>query len=183
MLQGAACFTEYGVHPIYLTEWFLGKIARVTAFTGTTIPGLTTEDVAIATLESQDNSYGVIDVNLNGPFPLWDDHLEFVGTKGLIIANGAETQPLRGPPLMQYKDDGIWRAFRDKTSYGSYFPERSNEIEWDWNRCFLYEIQEFVSSVLEDRRPLISSTEGRSSIQVLQRVASSARTGKAVSTA
>jgi predicted dehydrogenase len=56
-----------------------------------------------------------------------------------------------------------------------------NEIEWNWLNCFVYEIREWVTSVLEQRLPKISAEEGRSSIQVLQACYESARTQKAVS--
>jgi UDP-N-acetyl-2-amino-2-deoxyglucuronate dehydrogenase len=102
-ISGGGVLTEYGVHPIYLTQWFLGKIDRVFAFTGGTREGLKVEETAIAVLESKDGKFGIIDLNLNGPHPLWDDHLEFVGTKGYILANGVEKQILRGPPCFTIK--------------------------------------------------------------------------------
>jgi predicted dehydrogenase len=179
-VSGGGVLTEYGVHPIYLTEWFLGKIARVTAFAGMTREGLKVEDVAVAVLESKNGAYGMIDVNLNGPHPLWDDHLEFVGTKGLIVANGAETQILRGPPIMHYKDDGLWTAYREKEHYGPDAPDRPDEVEWKWTNSFVYEIREFASSVLEGREPRTTGSQGRSSVAILQACYESARSGRAV---
>ncbi len=179
-VSGGGVLTEYGVHPIYLTQWFLGQIDRVFAFVGGTREGLKVEEIAIAVLESKDGTFGIIDLNLNGPHPLWDDHLEFIGTKGFILANGVETQILRGPPLLHYKDDGIWNVYREKTYYGPKAPEWPNEIEWKWTNCFVYEISEWISSLLENRLPKITGEDGRSSIQVLQACYESARAGKAV---
>jgi UDP-N-acetyl-2-amino-2-deoxyglucuronate dehydrogenase len=179
-IAGGGVLTEYGVHPIYLTEWFLGKIGRVTAFTGMTKEELGTEDIAVAVLESKNGAFGVIDVNLNGPRPLWDDHLELVGTNGLLIANGAETQILRAPTIMHYKDDGLWTAYREKTRYGPNAPNRPNEVEWKWTNSFVYEIREFAASVLEGREPHITGAEGRSAVAILQGCYESARSGKAI---
>lgn len=179
-IAGGGVLTEYGTHPIYLTQWFLGKIDRVFAFTGGIRDALKVEETAIAVLESKDGKFGIIDLNLNGPFPLWDDHLEFIGTKGYIVANGVERQILRGPPLLHYKDDGIWNAYREQTFFDLYPMNFPNEIEWNWLNCFMYEIQEWASSVLEKRPPRITAEEGRSSIQVLQACYESSRTQKAV---
>ena len=180
VIAGGGVLTEYGVHPIYLTDWFIGPISRVTAFTGTSDKELKTEDSAAALLKAANGAFGVVDVNLGGPFPLWDDHLEFVGSKGLILLNGIETQVMRGPPLLHYKEDGVWDVYREKTFYGPDAPTLPNEIEWKYTNSFVYEIREFVSSVLEERTPLTTGDEGRRSIQILQACYESARSGRSV---
>lgn len=180
---GGGLLIEGAVHPLYLSEWFLGKVNRVTALTGKTPhTSMPTEDVAMIVLEGANNAFGTIDANLNGPFPLWDDHLEIVGTKGMIIANGAEQQIIRGPPIWHFKD-GIWQAYREKT-FGDEFPfEVANEIEWAWPKCFQYAVREFISSILEDRQPASTGRDGRRAIQLVHACYESAKTGKAVSTA
>jgi UDP-N-acetyl-2-amino-2-deoxyglucuronate dehydrogenase len=180
-ISGGGVLSEYGVHPIYLTLWFLGDIERVFAFTGGIRDELKVEETAIAVLESKDGKFGVIDLNLNGPHPLWDDHLEFVGTKGYIVANGIEKQILRGPPLLHYRDNGIWNMYREKTYHDLDPMDYPNEIEWNWLNCFVYEIREWVSSILEKRQPKISAEDGKNSVKVLQSCYESARTQKAVS--
>jgi UDP-N-acetylglucosamine 3-dehydrogenase len=179
-IAGGGVLTEYGVHPIYLTDWFIGPIARAYTFTGTSSKELKTEDVAVAVLEARNGAYGVIDVNLDGPFPLWDDHLEFVGSKGLIVLNGIEMQILRGPAIMHYKDDSMWQMYRERTYSNPEVPSLSNEVEWKYTSAFVYEIREFASAILEGRAPLTTGEDGRRSIQILQACYESARTGKAV---
>ena len=122
-VTGGGLLIEGMVHPIYLTEWFLGKIRRVSTMTGKTESDIASEDIALTILESNQGGYGVIDGNLNGPFPIWDDHLELVGSKGMILANGAEQQVIRGPPIWHFKE-GIWNAYREKT-FGDVSPWNS----------------------------------------------------------
>ncbi len=179
---GGGLLIEGAVHPLYLTEWFLGKIKRVSAITGKTPhTSMPTEDVAMIVLESTNDSYGVIDANLNGPFPLWDDHLELVGTKGMIIANGAEQQIIRGPPIWHFKD-GMWSAYREKT-FGDEFPiEIPNEVEWTWPKCFTYAVGEFISSILDGRQPATTGRDGRRAIELVQACYESAKTGRTVAT-
>lgn len=180
---GGGLLIEGAVHPLYLSEWFLGKVTQVSAFAGktshTTMP---TEDIAMIILKGASEAYGIIDANLNGPFPLWDDHLEIVGTKGMVIANGAEQQIIRGPPIWHFKD-GFWKAYREKT-FGDEFPiEIPNEIEWKWSKCFVYATAEFISSIIEDRQPLTTGKDGRRAIQLVHACYESAKTGKVVQTA
>ncbi len=174
---GGGLVIEGVVHPIYLTEWFLGPIKKVSAVMGKTEEDVTAEDIALISLESSKGAFGVIDANLGGPFPLWDDHLELVGTAGMIIANGAEQQIIRGPPIW-YFNDGIWRAYREKT-FGDEMPfELPNEVEWAWPKCFAYSVNEFVSSVMEDRKPEVTGEDGRRAIQLVQACYESAKTGR-----
>ncbi len=174
---GGGLVIEGAVHPVYLTEWFLGSIKRVSAVMGKTDSEVTAEDIALISLESSQGAFGIVDANLGGPFPLWDDHLELVGTEGMILANGAEQQIIRGPPIWHFKG-GIWQAYREKT-FGDEFPfELPNEIEWAWPKCFGYAVKEFLSSIEEDRKPEVTGEDGRRAIQIVQAAYESARTGR-----
>jgi predicted dehydrogenase len=178
-IAGGGLLIEGVVHPIYLTEWFLGKIRKVAAFTGKTESDSTIEDIVMIALESENGSFGVIDANLGGPFPLWDDHLELVGTEGMLIANGAEQQIIRGPPIWHFKE-GIWRAYREKT-FGDEFPiDLPNEIEWTWPKCFVYAVGEFLASIAEDRQPRTTGRDGRRAIEIVHACYDSAKRGVAV---
>lgn len=148
--------------------------------TGKTDPEIATEGIALTTLESDNGSYGVIDGNLSSPFPLWDDRLELVGTTGMIIANGAEQQIIRGPPIWHFKD-GVWNAYREKT-FGDEFPmELPNEVEWKWPKCFVYAVGEFISSIIEERQPSVTGLDGRRAIEIVRTCYESAQSGHTVS--
>jgi predicted dehydrogenase len=179
---GGGLLIEGAVHPLYLSEWFLGQVTQVSAITGktpyTTMP---TEDVAMIILRGATDAYGIIDANLNGPFPLWDDHLEIVGTKGMVIANGAEQQIIRGPPIWHYRD-GSWEAYREKTFGDEFAIEIPNEIEWSWRKCFTYAVAEFISSILHNRQPLTTGRDGRRAIELVHACYESAKAGKIVQT-
>jgi predicted dehydrogenase len=175
-ITGGGLLIECLVHPIYLSQWFLGEIEEVSALVDRTDDKAQAEDVVSMTLKTR-GGYSVIDGNLNGPPPLWDDHIELVGTKGMLIANGAETQILRGPPLLYYHD-GYWKVYRDISYEGYLFP---NEIEWDWPKAFVYAVREFTSSISEERRPRVTGEDGRRVIQVVEAAYESARTKRVVS--
>ena len=174
-ITGGGLLIEGLVHPLYLSRWFLGELEEVAAMTGKTDDVPKAEDVVTIMLRSKD-SWGTIDANLNGPPPLWDDHLEFVGTKGMLIANGAETQIIRGPPLMHYHD-GLWTMYREQTYESWPFP---NEIEWSYPKAFVYAEKEFLSSIAENREPKVTGVDGRRLIQIVEACYESAKTGRTV---
>ena len=102
-----------------------------------------------------------------------------LGPKGMILANGAEQQVIRGPPIRHFKE-GIWNAYREKT-FGDEFPiELPNEIEWNWSKCFVYAVGEFISSIVEDRQPSVTGRDGRRAIEIVRACYESASTGRAV---
>jgi predicted dehydrogenase len=174
-ITGGGLLIEGLVHPLYLSRWFLGELEEVSAMTGKTDDLTKAEDVVTILLRSKD-AWGTVDANLNGPPPLWDDHLELIGTKGMLIANGAETQIIRGPPLMHYHD-GMWTMYRDRTYESWPFP---NEIEWNWPKAFVYAIGEFLSSIAENREPKVTGADGRRLIQIVEACYESANTGRRI---
>jgi UDP-N-acetylglucosamine 3-dehydrogenase len=175
-LAGGGLLIEGLVHPLYLSRWFIGEIQELVAVTGKTDENVRAEDIVNIILKSKDG-YSSVDGNLNGPPPLWDDHLEFVGTKGLLTANGAETQIYRVPPVMYYHD-GLWTAYREKSYEGWDFP---NEIEWNYPKSFINSTGEFVASIMEDRDPKVTGADGRRLIEIVQACYESARTKRVVS--
>jgi predicted dehydrogenase len=177
---GGGVLIEGVVHQIYLTRWYLGEIRRVSAMAGRTDDQVAAEDIAMILLEADDDVFGVIDANLNGPYPLWDDRLEIVGTTGMLIATGSWDQIIRSPPVLHYRD-GLWHAYREKKDYGVGRPEIPNEIEWDTPKAFVYATQEFVNSILECREPKVSGHDGRRAIEIVQACYDSAKTQQVVS--
>ena len=95
----------------------------------------------------------------------------------MLIANGAETQILRGPPLL-YHHEGYWKVYRENSYEGWPFP---NEIQWSWPKAFIYAVREFTSSILNERAPTVTGEDGRRIIQIVEAAYESARTKSVVS--
>ena len=174
-VTGGGVLTEAGVHRVYLARYLMGEVNRVSCMTAKLSPDRLSEDIALATMEFKNGSYGSVCANLGGPFPVWDDRTEVVGSQGLIIVNGCEDQVMDGPPLLFYKDGG-WRI------YGR--PRRglmtTYEMEWDSHNTVAYSTQHFVECIANDKTPMVTGEDGRRVIEILMACYKSAEKGTTI---
>lgn len=86
-LCGGGAMMDLGAHPMYLSQWLLGKPKRITSmFNSYTDHGV--EDNAVSVIEFENKAVAISEtgfVSSNSPFSL-----ELYGTKGSLLIGGAE---------------------------------------------------------------------------------------------
>jgi predicted dehydrogenase len=173
-ITGGGMMMEDMVHSLYLTEWFIGKIRDISAMSGNQNnsglrdPNSRTEDMAMIHLRSVDGTFGTIDGNLKGPVGLWDDRIETVGNKGMILINCAWDQIYRSPAILHYRGDGTWTAYRDRSSADGGRTSGGKEVDATVPSAFAKSVNEFVTSVSERRRPAVTGQDGRRVIELIE---------------
>jgi len=175
---GGGFLLEACVHRFYLSRYLMGEIKRVSCMTAKTSLNLLSEDIALVSMEFEKGSHGSLSANLGGPFPLWDDRTEIVGSEGLVIINGVEDQIMSGPPLLFYKD-GQWRVYC-KAKFPEYRKLTTHEIEADWPKTFTYLTRHFVDCIVNDKAPMVTGEDGRRVIQIILACYESAEKGTAI---
>ena len=181
--------TEACIHRFYLSRYLMGEIKRVSCMIGKTQPELLTEDVAMISMEFENGGFGSISANSGGTYPLWDDRTEIIGSEGLVVINGVESQIWPGPPLLFYKD-GQWKVYcKRKISdemreiFGETADEismTSNEIDTDFVKTFSREVHHFIDCIVSDKTPIVDGEEGKRILQVILACYESAEKGAVV---
>jgi UDP-N-acetylglucosamine 3-dehydrogenase len=178
---GGGWLMEAGIHRLYLARYLMGEIEQVFCALGKTSPDHLGEDMAVVSMKFLSGAYGSLSSSAGGPYPLWDDRTEVVGTDGMIIVNGVEDQIIPSPPLLFYKD-GRWVAYTRAKSYARRKDNRY-EVEADFPNLWPGGdklIPQFVESIINDTGPLVSGEEGKRLVQIVLACHESAKTGLAV---
>jgi predicted dehydrogenase len=119
-------------------------------------------------MEFANKSHGSLNGNSGGPFPLWDDRTEIVGSTGMIIVNGLEEQILPGPPLLFYRN-GTWTLYC-RRGHPATVGDRdlgTNEIEADFMKTYQHAVHHFIECVANDTNPSVSGEDGRRAIEIV----------------
>jgi predicted dehydrogenase len=178
---GGGWLMEAGVHRVYLSRYLMGEISKVFCEMGKTSPNLLGEDIAVVSMNFVNGSHGCLSSNASGPYPLWDDRTEVLGSDGWVIVNGVEDQIIPGPPILFYKE-GRWIAYTKARAHAGRKDNRY-EVEADYPNLWPGGdklIPLFVESVINDTEPVLAGEEGRRIMQVVLACYESAKKGAAI---
>ena len=167
-ISGGGFLMEAGVHRVYLSRFLMGEVKSVYGVSAKTDPELVGEDIGLVIFEFANGSRGVLTGNTGGPFPLWDDRTEVVGSEGMVIVNGFEEQAIPGSPLMFYKN-GTWTYYVKKghpATVGD-MDLGNNEIEADLGKTYMHAVQHFLDCVANDRTPSVTGEDGRRAVEIV----------------
>jgi len=178
---GGGFFMEACVHRLYLSRFLIGEPKRIECRMTKIFDDTVAEDIAQVTMDFENGIQASLVANQGGPFPLWDDRTEVVGTEGLIIVNGFEEQAIAGPPLLFYKN-GRWtnyvKAGHPATSGN--WPLGNLEIEADFPMTYAHVTSHFVDSIFDDKPPMVTGEDGKRTMEMVQACYDSSRFEKPV---
>jgi UDP-N-acetylglucosamine 3-dehydrogenase len=166
--SGGGFLMEAGVHRVYLSRFLMGEVKSVYGVAAKTDPELASEDIGFILFEFANGSRGVLTGNQGGPFPLWDDRTEVVGSKGMVIVNGFEEQAIPGAPLMFYKN-GTWTYYvkRGHAATVGDMDLGTNEIEAEFPKTYVHAVQHFLDCVANDKTPSVTGEDGRRAVEIV----------------
>jgi predicted dehydrogenase len=167
-LDGGGSLMNQGVHTVDLLLWLLGDVRRVQARTATAFHEIEVEDTAVALLEFASGALGTLETT-TAAYPGYPRRVELTGTEGTIvvehdrIASADVRTPVAG--LASGAGDANASASSHLVSDAS------------GHRALL---EDFLRAVETGGRPLCDGREGRRSVELVEAVYRSARTGQAV---
>ncbi len=165
---GGGVLINQAIHAIDLMLWLTGMPDRVTAQTRTLNHAIEVEDGAMAVLEYADNRLGLIQAT-TAAYPGYAERLEVYGTRGSAIYHkGAGRLEWH---LLDPHEDHVLEA---NISSGAANPMDITAV----SHAAVF--QDFADAVRQRRPPLIDGHEGRRSVQMVEAIYQSARSGGVV---
>jgi UDP-N-acetyl-2-amino-2-deoxyglucuronate dehydrogenase len=165
-LDGGGALMNQGVHTVDLLLWLMGDVERVYARTVTALHDIEMEDTVVATLEFANGAIGTLEAGTS-IYPGYQRRVELTGAEGTIIM----------------KHDRIVAAdlrTSDPTlispSAGDQNASASSPIVSDVSGHRRL-IEDFLRAVETNSRPVCDGREGRRSVELIEAIYESSRSG------
>jgi predicted dehydrogenase len=185
--QGSGPLFDMGVYGIHEITGLLGPARRVVAFSGITEPtrvvrggpfqgkqiDVTADDNTLLMLDFGQSTFAVVDGTFNVNAAR-SPKLEIFGRAGTININDRRGS---GPPIEVYRVDAVaglggWVAPESRAL------DQAQERVQQLQRAIL--VDHLVDCVWEQRRPVLSAEHARHALEIMLKVAESARLGQAL---
>ena len=168
-LDGGGALMNQGVHTVDLLLWLMGDVRRVSAKATTALHDIEVEDTVVATLEFANGALGTLEA-ATSVYPGYRRRVELTGSEGTIIL----------------EQDRIVSA-----DLHTPLADRFEPIEETGNSAATSPIvsdvsgheriiEDFLRAIKTDTRPICDGREGRRSVEVVQAIYESSRTGRPV---
>lgn len=173
-LDGGGALMNQGVHTVDLLLWLLGDVERVYARAVTALHRIEVEDTVVATLEFACGAVGTLEAT-TAAYPGYPRRVELTGTEGTVILDGDRitATDLRTPHADAH-------APADAPSEAGANPSATSPVISDV-RGHRKILEDFVRAVETGGTPLCDGREGRRSVELVEAVYESSRTGRPVS--
>lgn len=172
-MDGGGALMNQSIHAVDLLLWYMGKVKRVSAFTGVAgHTGLEIEDNATAALEFECGALGAV----QGSTAVWPGFLkrvEVLGTEGSAILEEESLAFWRF--VREFPADEETRArFASSTSTGG----GASDPSAIGHRGHRLQIEDVLGAIREGRRPSVDGIEATRAVALIQAVYESAETGR-----
>jgi predicted dehydrogenase len=167
-LDGGGALINQAIHTVDLLRWLLGPVETAFAMKGALrYPQLEGEDTLVGTVRFCNGALGVIEAATSAK-PGFKRRLEISGERGAII--------LDGDAISVWAIDGETGGASDDAQLtdGSANPAAIS------NEGHRRQIEEMMQAVQAARAPMIDGREGRKSLELVEALYTSAKTGHAV---
>ncbi|MGH9315356.1 MAG: Gfo/Idh/MocA family protein [Vicinamibacterales bacterium] len=165
-LDGGGALMNQGIHTVDLLLHFFGPVVRVSARTATRLHMIEVEDTAAAVLEFASGALGVIEA-ATSVFPGYARRVEVTGSEGTLVL---DQDRLVRADLRTPLDDAAEETVGASESATS--PVVSDVTPH--RRVF----EDFIRAIETNGAPACDGREGRRSVEVVEAIYSSARTGR-----
>ena len=166
-LDGGGALMNQGIHGIDLISWMMGGIHSVYAHCERLIWDIEAEDTAVVNVKFKNGALGVIK-GATTAYPGSDTIFSFYGPEGSISFGNSSFYS--------------WN-FKDKTVekpsiYGNMGGQNCHYSTT--NICHTIQIEDMATAIIENRDPMITGEDAKSSVDIVLAIYESAATGKEI---
>ena len=168
-LDGGGALINQAIHTVDLLVWLLGDVRRVSAYASTLLHPIEVEDTLVAALEFSQGTLATFEAATSA-YPGYPRRVTVTGTEGTAILEHDELVAVQLTTEVEQEETSGAR----NTNVSSSSPVVSDV---EGHRRLL---ADFLSAVEDDREPICNGTEGRRSVEIVQAIYQSARSGRPV---
>ena len=168
-LDGGGALINQGVHTVDLLLWLVGNVTRVYGNTATALHGIEVEDTVVATMEFANGAIGTLEV-ATSVYPGYRRRVELTGSEGTVIL---EHDRITSADLRTKLVDVLVSSEENNNA------SASSPVVSDISGHKRI-LEDFLHAIQTNGRPRCDGPEGRRSVQLVQAIYESARTGRAV---
>jgi predicted dehydrogenase len=169
-LDGGGTLMNQSIHAIDLLLWLCGPVEEVTAYTALrSHSGIEVEDTATAILKFKNGALGVIE-GTTGSYPGFLKKIDICGSKG--SASIEEQNLVKYEFVDECEEDkrDFERLKNIATSEGG--ASKASSIRYKYHAMVFEDV---VNAIDENREPLITATEAKKSVELIEAIYRSAK--------
>ena len=174
-LDGGGALMNQAIHSVDLLLWLMGPVTHISAMMDTlTHERIEVEDCAVATLRFANGALGVIEATTTA-YPGALKRIEVCGSEGTAVLEEEDIHTWQFANETP-EDEKIRQEMAGKTETGGGASDPSAIGHHGHTMLF----EDLVQAINEDRPSVIDGHEGRRSVEVIEAIYESAKSGKIV---
>lgn len=172
---GGGALMDMAIHSVDILRYMFGEVREVMSYNGTITHSYRVEDSGVILLRFDNEAYGVCDSFFNIPDEAAKGVLELYGTKGSLIAEGTISQVAAGRMVAYLSEaEKSYDAKQERAEI------RPVEVKVELKNMYLAEVEDFVESIKNKRKPMNSGEEALKNFKIILAAYKSQKTGKSV---
>jgi UDP-N-acetyl-2-amino-2-deoxyglucuronate dehydrogenase len=176
-MDGGGSLMNQGIHTVDLFQWMMGPVKSVFAYTDVVAHNIEAEDITAAVLKMKNGVKGII-ITSTATYPGFGTTLDIHGVNGGICMKNNDIMEISYKGATQEELDNIMKIYGPNKDIEFAVASDPSVINRDTTHV---QIQDMIDAVLEDRPPVIEGAEGRRSVEIINAIYESAKTGKEIS--
>lgn len=183
--EGGGVMVNQAVHAIDMFQWYMGPIASLSGrWANLTHPYIEVEDTAVASITFQSGALGTIETSVS------PDQTDYTFARVVVYGSNGGWASVTEQPEGRVGLNDVWEIPGEKAEGRQRYVEENERNEFMFESAsggrpvtsyHQLQLEEFLAALLAGREPLVNGEEGRKSVEVIQAVYQSGRTGAPVS--